>query len=201
MIKKQIELQQKINKLDKNKIHLLFFEYSMKENWLSKPFLPIIKLFFKLQNKPTIDHVCHISRFIYDNETGNWIARIFETTLSGGRVEENDLFERLKNFKGKIYIQTLQNVNKIKAREFEKKYIGIPYSIILAGLSGIDFKFFNSKNKSNEQKASFCSSLEALFLIDQNYDLSKIENGNPSEITPNDIFLYNLGETEIFFKS
>ena len=78
---------------DKDKIHLLFFDYSLKQNWFSKPFLIIFKLFFRMQGKPAIDHVCHISRFIYNNETGDWNANIFESTLHGG-VQEVNLFDK-----------------------------------------------------------------------------------------------------------
>lgn len=202
MIKKHTELQKKINDLDKNKIHLLFFDYSIKENWLKKPFLLIFKLFFKIQNKPAIDHCCHISRFIYDNETGDWIARIFEATIHGG-MEENDLFDKLKHFKGRVHIKTLGEVDKIKAKEFEKKYLGIPYSLKLAGYSGLDFgaiKFFNSVNNSDENQSGFCSWLLALFLLNQNYDVSKIESGNPLEITPTDLYLSNIGNIKLFYE-
>lgn len=199
MIKKQIELQQKINNLDKNKIHLLFFDYSIKKNWFKKPFLLIFKLFFKIQSKPAIDHCCHISRFIYDNESGNWFARVFEATIHGG-MEENDLFDKLKHFKGRIHIKTLGDVDKIKAKEFEQKYLGIPYSLKLAGLSGIDFKFFNSTSNLKNQNG-FCSWLVALFLLNQNYNISEIESGNPLEITPTDLYLANIGNIELFYEA
>jgi hypothetical protein len=200
MIKKEIELQRKINDLDKNKIHLLFFNYSVKENWLKKPFLLIFKLFFKVQNKPAINHCCHISRFIYDNENGNWLSRVFEANMNGG-VQENDLFDKLKYLKGKVYIITLGDVDKIKAKEFEQKYLGIPYSLKLAGLSGLDFKFLDSIDTLNKSQSGFCSWLVALFLMNQGYDLSKIENGNPLEMTPTDLYLANLGEIKLFYEA
>jgi len=65
--------------------------------------------------------------------------------------------------------------------------------------SGLDSKLFTSKNNFSKE-ASFCSWLEVLFLQDQGYDFSKVENGNPFEITPADIFLLNLGETKLFYK-
>lgn len=201
MINKQIELQKAINNLDKDKIHLLFFDYSLKQNWLSKPFLIIFKLFFRIQGKPAIDHVCHISRFIYNNETGDWDANIFESTLHGG-VQEVNLFDKLKDFKGKLFIKTLGNVDKVRAREFEKKYLNVAYSLILAGLSGLDlnFKYFDSVNNLKNTKGGFCSWLVSLFLINQDYDISTLEKGNPLEITPADLFSFNLGETKLFFK-
>jgi len=198
MKNKQEKIQNKINELEKDRIHLLFFDNSLQKSWLHKPFLIFSKLFFKIKNKPPIDHVCHISRFIYDNDTGNWLARVFESTLQSG-TEENDLFDKLENFKGKVYIQTLKTVDRTRAKEFELKHRNIPYSIRLAMFSGLDSKLFTSKNNFSKE-ASFCSWLEVLFLQDQGYDFSKVENGNPFEITPADIFLLNLGETKLFYK-
>lgn len=198
------ELQEKINSLDKNRYHQLFFDYSLRKNWLKKPFLLIFKLFFKIQNKPAIDHCCHISRFVYDNKSGNWYARVFEATLHGG-MEENDLYDKLKHFKGKIYIRTLKKVDKAKAKEFENEYIGKPYSTFLAGLSGFDVKFLDKyfKLEDNQAKAGFCSWLEALFLKNQGYDIEHIEKGNVLEITPTDLYLANIDDypVKLFYKS
>lgn len=196
------ELQEKINTLDKNRYHQLFFDYSLRKNWLKKPFLLIFKLFFKIQNKPAIDHCCHISRFVYDNKSGNWYARVFEATLQGG-MEENDLFDKLKHFKGKIYIRTLGKVDKIKANEFEKKYIGLPYDTLRAGLAGLDIDFIDKYLNLEEKKSGFCSWLEALFLKNQGYSIKNIEKGVALEITPTDLFEANFTSypVNLFYKS
>lgn len=196
------ELQDKINNLDKNRYHQLFFNYSLKKNWVKKPFLLIYKLFFKIQNKPAIDHVCHISRFIYDNESGNWYARVFEATLHGG-MEENDLYDKLKHFKGKIYIRTLRKVDKVKAKEFEKKYTGQPYDTLRAGLAGLDIDFIDKYLNLEEKKSGFCSWLEALFMENQGYNIKNIEKGIALEITPTDLYLANIDDypVKLFYKS
>lgn len=199
------ELQDKINCLNKNKYHQLFFNYSLKRNWIKKPFLLIYKLFFKIQNKPAIDHVCHISRFIYDNESGNWYARVFEATLHGG-MEENDLYDKLKKFKGKVYIRTFDQVDRVKAKEFEKKYMGVPYSTFLAGLAGLDIDFIDKyilSIKEDDAKAGFCSWLEALFMENQGLNIRCIEKGNALEITPTDLFQTEFSSfpIELFYKS
>lgn len=201
---KQIELQEKINDLPKDRYHQFFLNYSLKETWFKKPLIVLIKLFFKIQNKPAIDHCCHISRFVYDNKSGNWYARVFESTLHGG-MEENDLYDKLKHFKGKVYIRTLRKVNKVKAKEFENEYMGKPYSLFLAGLSGFDVKFLDKyfKLEDEQAKAGFCSWLEALFLKNQGYDIEHIEKGNVLEITPTDLYLANIDDypVKLFYKS
>lgn len=199
---KQIELQEKINDLPKDRYHQLFFDYSLRKNWLKKPFLLIFKLFFKIQNKPAIDHCCHISRFVYDNKSGNWYARVFEATLHGG-MEENDLYDKLKHFKGKIYIRTLGKVDKEKAKEFEKKYTGQPYDTLRAGLAGLDIDFIDKYLNLEEKKSGFCSWLEALFMENQGYNIKNIEKGIALEITPTDLFQANFSSypIKLFYNS
>ena len=182
---KQIELQKKINDLPQDEYHQLFFDYSLKKNWLKKPFLLIFKLFCKIENKPVIYHVCHISRFVPDGK--NWIAKVFEATVHGG-MEENDLFEKLKHFKGKIYIRTLGKVDKEKAREFEKKYTGQPYDALRAGLAGLDIDLIDKCLNLKKKQSGFCSWLEALFMENQGYNIKNIEKGVALEITPMDLF-------------
>jgi hypothetical protein len=196
------ELQKKINELDKESYHQLFFDYSLKKNWLKKPFLLIFKLFFKIQNKPAIDHVCHISRFAYDDKDKNYYARVFEATLHGG-MEENDLLDKLKNLEGKVYIRTLGKVDKVKAKEFEKKYTGLPYDSFRAGLAGLDIDFIDKYLNIEEKKSGFCSWLEALFIQNQGYNIKSIENGNPLEITPTDLFEASFSSYSInlFYKT
>ena len=114
-------------------------------------------------------------------------------------MEQNDLFDKLKSFRGICYIETLdKKVDKVKARAFEIFYSGVPYSKKLAALSGIDGQF--DKAVQPKTDGGFCSWLEALFLIDQGIDLSKIQKGNPLEITPTDLFLADLGEKKVLYR-
>lgn len=194
------EIQESINKLDKNKIHILYFSYYLNfHNIYHSPLLLTMKLLNFFSRKCFIDHVNHVCRFIFDDENNCWIAKVFEATVDRG-MEQNDLFDKLKSFQGICYIETIdKNVDKQKAKQFENTYTGVPYSKELAALAGIDVgsldKKFNPKSNGG-----FCSWLEALFLIDQGIDLSKIQKGNPLEITPTDLFLAELGEKEILFK-
>lgn len=195
------EIQNQINKLDKNKIHILYFSYYLNlHNIWHSPLMLTTKLLNFFTGKKSIDHVNHVCRFIFDDENNNWIAKVFEATMDRG-MEQNDLFDKLKTFQGICYIETLdKNVDKAKAKKFEMDYTGVPYSKELAALAGIDLGVLDKKIKL-KTNGGFCSWLEALFLIDQGIDLSKIQKGNPLEITPADLFLADLGEKEILFKS
>ena len=193
-------LQQKINALDKNKIHIVYFSYRLNfHNLYHGPLLLATKLLALFTNKPAIDHVAHISRFILDAETGDFEAKIFEATMERG-MEQNDLFTKLKSFQGTCYIETLnKEVNKPLAREFEKKYTGVAYSKEMALLSGLDFNLIDKYNKPKND-GGFCSWLESLFLKNQGIDIGNIENGNPLEITPTDIYCAKLGSKSILSK-
>ncbi len=190
------EIQNSINILDKNKIHIIYFSYYFNwHNFKKGPLLVTTKLLSLITGKPAIDHVAHISRFIDDGI--DLIAKIFEATMERG-MEQNDLFDKLKAFQGICYIETLDiNVDKVKAKKFENKYVAVPYSKKLAALSGLDGKFNDYKPKTD---GGFCSWLESLFLIDQGINLNNIQKGNPFEITPSDLYLANLGKKQILFK-
>lgn len=194
------KIQSAINKLDKNKIHIIYLSYYCNfHNIYRNPLLLGTKLLNFFSGKPSIDHITHISRFIFDEEANNWICKVFEATMARG-MEENDLFEKLKNFQGVCYLETLnKDVDKKKAKEFEKKYTGVPYSKKLAILSGVDIDEVDSVMQP-KNNGGFCSWLEALFLMDQGYNLSFIEKGNPLEMTPTDIFLAGLGTKQILYK-
>jgi hypothetical protein len=121
--------------------------------------------------------------------------KIFEATLERG-MEENDLFDRLKTLSGVCYIETIDiKVDKKLAREFEDQYTGVPYSKILAGLSGI------KKQVKITTNGGFCSWLDASFYIKIGINISKIRGGNPLKITPTDIFNAELGNKRILYKS
>lgn len=193
------QIQNAIDKLDKDKINILYLSYYFNfHNIYHSPLLLTTKILNFLSSKPSIDHVNHICRFVFDEENKNWVAKVFEATMERG-MEQNDLFDKLKSFQGICYIETLdKKVDKVKAKAFEILYTGVPYSKELAALSGIDGKFdLISQPKTD---GGFCSWLEALFLIDQGIDLSKIQKGNPLEITPTDLFLANLGEKKTLYQ-
>jgi hypothetical protein len=110
-------------------------------------------------------------------------------------MEENTLMDKLEHFKGKVYIEELKDVNKIRARAFEQKYLGVEYSKTNALFSGINL------NKFSKRKELFCSALVGLFLQDQGYLLDNIQDGNPYEMTPSDIFEADLGKKQLFYNS
>ena len=65
----------------------------------------------KKGSKKDIDHVCHISRFVFDNEAGNFEAKVFEAGIERG-MEENTLMDKLEHFKGKVYIEELKDADR-----------------------------------------------------------------------------------------
>jgi hypothetical protein len=192
------DLQAKVNKLDRDKIHLLFFEYHLSlRNLYHSPLLFIsTKPFAFITDTKPIDHVCHISRFDLDDTIKKfkkkdvYNAKIFEANVKRG-MEENWLTDRLKNIDGKVYIATLDKVDKKKAWEFEQKYKGQPYSKNGALFAGLDLPFLRPSNGSH-----FCSWLVGKFLSDQGYF-----EGNTSELVPYDLFYNFLGRTKLFFDS
>lgn len=194
------QIQNAIDKLDRNKIHVLYFSYYFNfHNIYRNPLLLTTKILNFFSGKPSIDHVNHVCRFIFDEENNIWVSKVFEATMERG-MEQNDLFDKLKSFQGICYIETLnKDVDKKKAKEFENLYTGVPYSKKLAAMSGIDIKEVD-KVIQPKSDGGFCSWLETLFLIDQGIDLSKIQKGNPLEITPTDLFLADLGEKKVLYK-
>lgn len=195
----KIRIQNTINNLDKNKIHILYFSYYFNfHNLYRNPLMIVTKIYNLLVGKKSIDHVAHISRFIYDEENKSWSAKIFEATMERG-MEQNDLFDKLKSFQGTCYIETINKVvNKDKARNFEKTYTGVPYSKVMAILSGLDITDTILQPKPNN--GGFCSWLESLFLKNQNIKINHIQSGNEAEITPSDLYCGNLGKKSMLFK-
>jgi hypothetical protein len=174
---KRNEIQNIIKSLKTDKIHILYFTNKVSlVSFFKNPLLLVLKIhnFFAKEN---VDHTAHISRFITD-EDGNKYAKIFEATTKLG-MQQNDLLDRLEEFKGILIIETLGNVDKTKAKVFENKYYGKPYSKLGAGLAGLDGWFNKFKPNNN---ALFCSYLTALFLKNQGYKIS-----NEQELTPNDL--------------
>ena len=192
------DLKNRVNSLNREEIHLLFFEYHFSwKNVYHSPLLFITTkpLNFFTKNK-SIDHVAHISRFDLDDQIKKYQglevynAKIFEANIKRG-VEENWLVDRLKNVDGRVYIATIGKVDKEKAREFEKKYIGQPYSKNAALFAGVDLPFL-----PESKREGFCSWLVGEFLKDQGY-----YEGNSSELTPADLYNYFYSRTRLFFDS
>jgi hypothetical protein len=195
ILKKFKNLQEKINNLDKNKIYLVYFDYSICfKNLYHSPLMLSTKFLSFITEKKDIDHVCHISRFVFDSEKKNFEAKVFEAGIERG-MEENTLMDKLEHFKGKVYIEELKDVDKVKAKAFENKYLGVEYSKTNALFSGMNLIKFSKK------KELFCSALVGLFLQDQGYLLINIQDGNPYEMTPSDVFEGNLGKKELFYNS
>lgn len=188
-----------LKKLNHNHIHILYFSYKICcYNFIKHPLLIFTKLFSFLKSiidnkRIDIDHVCHISRFIKDEETGDIIAKIFEANTERG-MEENFLFDRVKNFKGKIFIEDVGEVQKQLAKQFEEKHLHIKYSKILAVLSALDGIFDKIKYKTNRM---FCSYFVADFLKNQGFNLRK----ESKEYTPADIYNLHFGEKKLFIKN
>jgi hypothetical protein len=115
-------------------------------------------------------------------------------------MEENELFDRLKNFHGVCYIETLDNiVDKKKAKEFCRIFYGVPYSKLQAALSGLDIGVADFTLKVIPKTGLFCSWLTALFIISQGISLKTKTPAN--ELTPSNIFNLKLGFKRTLYES
>jgi len=84
-INKRKRIIEAVNNLDRNKIHVLYFQYYLNwHNFYHSPLLLGAKILSLITGKPCIDHVCHISRFDYDRSKRRYNAKIFEATASKG---------------------------------------------------------------------------------------------------------------------
>lgn len=196
---KKLELTQAIiDSLDKDKIHILYFKKSFSlKNIYHSPLFLITRIYNFFTNRIKVDHVAHISRFIYNKEDNIFEAKIFEATLERG-MEQNNLIDKIKNYHGTILIETLnKKVCKKKAKIFEIKYTNVPYSKLGALLSDFDGIFNKIQVKDD---GGFCSWLEALFLMDQGISIDHIEKGNPREITPTDLYNADFEAKRILYK-
>lgn len=198
MDKKLERTQAIIDSLDKDKIHILYFKKSLTlKNFYHSPLFFIIKIYNFFTRTIKVDHIAHISRFIWNEDEKIFEAKIFEATLDRG-MEQNNLMDKIKNYHGTILIETLnKKVCKKKARLFEIKYTGVPYSKLGAALSDLDGIFNKIKIKDN---GGFCSWLEALFLIDQGIAINHIQKGDPKEITPTDLYNADFETKRILYK-
>lgn len=195
-------LQNTIEKLDKNKLHLCFYI----KNFNINPLFLAQRFVYKINGDPAIDHVGFLNHFYFDESRQEWNARTIDATLKYG-VVENNFIDFIEDYKGKVIIVTLPTCDYPRLREFSKIMEGLNYGRIAAALSAIDGDFvdkttkkiynriseYKDKNKWLEsftysKKSIFCSFKTALMLIDQGYDISFIEKGQPIEMTPVDVF-------------
>lgn len=172
-----------INSLNPDNIYELYFIYDIcfYNIWHNTLFLTT-KLLGLLNRRKGVEHCCHIGRFYKDGKLQK--AKVFEGVNEYGMIE-NDLNEKLKSFKGKVYIRALGKVDKKKAKEFELKYKGLPYSKNGALWAGLDFKLIDKIFK--QEKGRFCSWLLTKFLKDQGQKLSK-KYQDENENTPADLY-------------
>lgn len=198
LICKQENLIDAINELNRNHIHIIYFSYASSfKNFYKAPLLLTTKILNGITFKPSIDHICYISNFDYNETSKKYEARIFEANVERG-MEENFFFDRLKNFKGKCYIETIKiKVDKKKARDFQNAFYGVPYSKIQAALSGLDLGVADNTLGRLPKKGMFCSWLTALFLIGQAVKLNTKKT--PHELTPADIYNLNLGTKRVLY--
>lgn len=197
-------IQAKINALDPNKIHGLFFSYELSwHNFYHSPLMiasNLLAFFDKKQSvifedkRYVIHHVCHVSRFIPDEDSvfgKSQVAKIFEATLVG--MQEHDLSDKLMAADATCWIMTLGDVNKILAKAFEIEYLCQPYSKDSAFFAGI--KFLNKIFKLT--KGLFCSLLFSMFLKNQGYYMPE----DLTEITPPDAWRMRPEEKLKFYDS
>ena len=188
------DIQNFLKGLNKDNLHILFFNYSLRKHWFN-PILLITKFYYQLCGKPKIDHICHISKFDGDR------YYIFEANVSKGMIE-NDLIERLEKFEGNIYLVSLgfdssYSFNSLKidkniCRQFENEFRGRPYDIIQAVGSAVDnIGWFKKFVKKRKQKGFFCSYLVAELMTRLNYKSIKFlsqEVGGIKNIAPYELF-------------
>ena len=208
------EIQRRINELDEDRIHLFHFSYDFNLHNVRKSPLMIVTRLFDLvtgsratieteakngeieKEKRSIDHVCHISRFIKDGD--DKIAKIFEASLLNG-MEQNDLRDKLENLRGcKVFIETLGKVDKEAARRFENQYLGIPYSKKAAAFAGIDIHWIQQLFDLNKTAGRFCSWLIVKFLRESQMMFVKTLS-TAIEATPVDVWKAEIGIKKLYY--
>lgn len=199
-IARRKKIEEAIKGLDKSKIHILYFSYYFNfHNLKQNPLLLTTKLLNFVTRKPSIDHVAHISRYVKDEETGRFLPKVFEANRSRG-MEESDVVEKLRNFQGICYVDTIDAppFSREIAKQFEIEHSGEDYGDGNAVRAGIDLNFIEKNLPSDV--GIFCSEAAGKYLIKRGVNLDHVENGDPSEMTPTDLFLAGLGDKKMFFK-
>lgn len=186
------------SKLNQDIFYICYFKYKICfSNFLEKPALLIMWLFYFFGRKKGIDHVAYISNiFKFDDDI---IVEIFDSTIYG--TFSADLRERLKHFKGELIVEDVGAINKKKLKEFEDKYIADGYSVIDAVKAGVDGWVGKKLNKIFKKNGNFCSELVGKALKENGVQkFLRMSEGDLSELTPDDIWEMNLGAKKLIFK-
>lgn len=195
-IEKQNKLRESFAELDRDKIHLLYYCYDFSwKNFFHNPLFLTTKILGFITGKPAIEHVAHISRFVYDEEKKEFEVKTFEASFELG-MHESNLRDKILAFDGTVYIETLGTVDKKIAKEFEIEYFGVKYSRRLAAMSALGKSVVNKFLKPR-RNGGFCSWLECIFLQKQGY----LSGCDAFLMTPSDLFCKNLGEKKIIYKA
>lgn len=201
-LQKSSQIKKEINKLNNDRLYLLFIKYNFTiGNVIKNPLFLLTKIFSWFQKDIYIDHVCYITNIEYINKFSKQ-ATIFEANVKKGMIE-NDLFNRLVDIDGSFWIRPLEFLSandRIIEKEFKNEFKNKKYGFdgkIQAALSGIDGYVGNLLNnlfkKRLEKKVVFCSYITAILLDRLGYDLSNVcKDNNLKEITPTDLFYEDL---------
>ncbi len=183
-------IQAQSNALDPDTFYAVFFYYYLSwHNLYHSPLLlgsTLLAFFNKKESivfegkRYPIHHVCHISRFIPDNDEilgKNQIPELFEASITAG-MQRNYYRDKLEAMDGISWIMPLGKVDKVMAKQFELEYLGQPYSKWNAFRAGVDIKILDKLIKL--RKGFLCSWLFSIFAKNQGYKMPE----DLSEMTP-----------------
>jgi len=175
--------------LTNKKILVLYFDYKYTiKNIFTSPLFLLTKGLAKIKGRRGLDHTCHISKVIYNDELNIYDLILFEANWNKGMIFSK-ISDRIKKYNVKIYYSIIDKKDNLeKKHKFEKKYLHSKYSSIKAFLSGIDLLADDTIKTKKNPKTLFCSMATAMYLKDQGVDISNIESGNSREITPSDLW-------------
>lgn len=217
-------LQDKINKLDRDTLYLVHYDYRKSWHNIYHSFLLMLgKTSAAIKNQADIDHSAYLSRFIKDGD--NWGVFTSEMNYFNG-LEENYFIDRAKKADAKIYLEAICKMNKIEEDKFRKSLEGIDYDKWVAGNAGQDWKFLDKIFKklskvfpkvrlfNKKAKGLYCTwHIAKLILIHDRKLVAKLVKSALGvdikgmsdeeidrllrELTPPDLFEANLGKKEI----
>lgn len=191
------DYQRIINKLDKSKFYLVYFEDKSK----FKIFSQIIRLgaYIKYKNhselrainledgkckwiKSYVNHVGFICK--HDNEEDIFLDTVIAESISDGFVT-NRLWDRVRKFKGRIIFEEFPNYNQKKIDSFVNKNRSKKYNFWSAVAS-----WFNVSRLIKKSKINFCSYIATKMLSILKVKIDR-EKGRPEEITPSNSLYTN----------
>lgn len=193
-------IQDSINSLEKDKLHLLFYINKFTFKRAFNPVFLLTRLIFKIKGNPPIDHVGYISNFDEIDTTNIYKAETIDALPTG--VEKNDLLDFVKNYRGAVIVASFDKYDKEIIDSFTKLVHGLPYGEISAAMSALDSDTINDiaqrldidiENKTEDfidfdLEKIFCSYKTALLLEKLGYDTSIVEGGIAKEMTPYNVF-------------